>query len=113
MREHSYSLEVRWTGNLGKGTSEHMGFTRAHELLAAGKQPILASSDPVFRGDPARWNPEELLVAALSSCHMLWFLYLAAQAGIVVVGYHDEPRGLMLERPGGGGSFREVVLRPQ
>jgi len=78
----------------------------------AGKPPLPASSDPAFRGDPSRYNPEEMLVAALSSCHMLWFLQLCSTAGAVVVGYEDRARGLMAEDADGGGRFREVVLRP-
>jgi organic hydroperoxide reductase OsmC/OhrA len=70
------------------------------------------SSDPAFRGDPGRYNPEELLVAALSQCHLLWFLHLAATAGVVVTGYTDRPEGTMTEHADGAGEFTEVVLRP-
>lgn len=110
--EHSYEVRVTWTGDLGEGTSGYRSYARAHEILAAGKPPIPGSSDPAFRGDPARYNPEELLVASLSTCHMLWFLHLAAEAGVVVTGYRDDARGRMLETPDGGGRFTEVVLRP-
>ena len=70
-REHTYSVNVVWTGNTGKGTSDYRAYTRDHEINVQGKTPIQGSSDPKFRGDPARYNPEELLVSALSSCHML------------------------------------------
>ncbi|MET0399931.1 MAG: OsmC family protein [Longimicrobiaceae bacterium] len=110
--EHSYEVRVTWTGDLGEGTSGYRSYARAHEIEAAGKPPIPGSSDPAFRGDPARYNPEELLVASLSTCHMLWFLHLAAEAGVVVTGYRDDARGRMLETPDGGGRFTEVVLRP-
>jgi organic hydroperoxide reductase OsmC/OhrA len=110
--EHSYEVRVTWTGDLGTGTSGYRGYARAHEIEAAGKPPIPGSSDPAFRGDPARYNPEELLVASLSTCHMLWFLHLAAEAGVVVTGYRDDAGGTMLETPDGGGRFTEVVLRP-
>jgi organic hydroperoxide reductase OsmC/OhrA len=109
--EHSYTVDVRWTGNLGQGTSGYRAYARAHEVSARGKPVIPGSSDPAFRGDPARYNPEELLVASLSACHMLWYLHLCADAGIVVMGYVDHASGTMAETSGGG-RFTEVVLRP-
>ncbi|QFG21028.1 OsmC family protein [Actinomadura sp. WMMB 499] len=112
-KRHRYEVSVTWTGNTGTGTSSYRAFERAHEVRAAGKPPIAGSADPAFRGDPARWNPEELLVASLSECHMLWFLHLCASAGIVVTAYTDEPLGTMVETADGGGRFEEVVLRPR
>lgn len=111
-REHSYALTVRWTGNRGSGTSGYAAFGREHEVLAPGKPVLAGTADPAFRGDPARWNPEELLVAALSQCHMLWYLALCANAKVVVTDYVDEVAGTMAEHAGGGGEFTEVVLRP-
>jgi len=103
---------VRWTGNTGVGTSGFRNYKRDHEISASGKSPIPASADPAFRGDPARYNPEELLVASLSACHMLWFLHLCADAGIVVTEYHDDATGAMAETDDGGGHFTQVTLRP-
>jgi organic hydroperoxide reductase OsmC/OhrA len=111
-RIHTYDVEVTWTGNIGAGTAGYRSYERAHEVRASGRTPILGSSDPVFRGDPSRWNPEQLLVASASQCHMLWYLHLAGDAGVVVVAYRDEARGTMEEAAGGGGRFTEVVLRP-
>ncbi|WP_020670100.1 OsmC family protein [Amycolatopsis nigrescens] len=111
-KQHQYELSVEWTGNRGTGTSGYRDFDRAHEIRAEGKPAIAASSDPALRGDRTRWNPEELLVAALSECHMLWYLHLAASAGIVVTGYLDEPVGTMV-MTGQSGQFTEVVLRPK
>src|SRR5262245_47382036 len=110
-REHRYRIEVRWTGNLGAGTREYRAYSRNHEIRADLKYaPISGSSDPAFRGDVARYNPEDLLVASLSTCHMLWVLHLCADAGIVVTAYEDSATGLMLEQTDGSGSFAEVVL---
>jgi organic hydroperoxide reductase OsmC/OhrA len=109
---HTYRATTTWTGNLGEGTRTYRGYSRNHDIAVAGKAPLLCSSDPVFRGDPARHNPEELLVASLSGCHMLWFLHLCADAGIVVAAYRDEATGTMAETADGGGHFTEVVLRP-
>ncbi|HEX4250935.1 MAG TPA: OsmC family protein [Pseudonocardia sp.] len=111
-RTHRYTVEVTWTGNTGTGTSGYRDFSRDHEVTAPGKPTLPGSSDPAFRGDPSRYNPEELLVAALSQCHMLWFLHLAATSGVVVTEYTDHPEGTMAEGPEGGGEFTEVVLRP-
>ncbi|NEA28553.1 OsmC family protein [Actinomadura bangladeshensis] len=113
VKRHKYEVSVAWTGNTGSGTSSYRAYERAHEVRAEGKPPVPGSSDPGFRGDPARWNPEELLVASLSQCHMLWFLHLCAVEKLVVTGYEDNPQGVMVETPDGGGRFEEVVLRPR
>jgi organic hydroperoxide reductase OsmC/OhrA len=112
-REHLYSVLLVWTGNTGKGTSDYRSYKRDHVISAAGKDPIHGSSDPNFLGDPVRYNPEELLVSAISSCHMLWYLHLCAVAGIVVVSYEDRAEGTMEESPNGSGRFVSVTLRPQ
>jgi organic hydroperoxide reductase OsmC/OhrA len=112
-RVHDYPVRLRWTGNTGEGTSSYRGYSRAHEISVPGKPPLPGSSDPVFRGDTSRYNPEELLVASVSACHMLWFLHLAADAGIVVTDYADEAAGRMVLEEDGGGRFVEVVLRPR
>jgi organic hydroperoxide reductase OsmC/OhrA len=111
-KQHTCSIRLDWTGNRGSGTSSYGAYSRAHELTAPGKAAIAGSSDPAFRGDPARWNPEELLLAALAACHQLWYLHLCADAGIVVLDYNDSPSGLMIEQPDGAGQFESVTLRP-
>ncbi len=112
-KTHSYQINLEWTGNTGAGTSGYWAYERAHEISAAGKPVLYGSSDPAFRGDAARYNPEELLVAALAACHMLWYLHLCAERGIVVTAYEDQPQGRMIETAEGGGRFAEVVLQPQ
>ena len=112
MASHTYETVVTWTGNLGTGTSGYRGYGRDHEVAAAGRAVIAGSSDPAFRGARDRWNPEQLLVASLSQCHMLWYLHLCADAGVVVIDYVDEAVGTMTEH-GDGGQFTEVVLRPR
>lgn len=112
-RMHTYATVVRWTGNTGTGTSGYRAYHRDHEISAPGKPTLPGSSDRAFRGDPARYSPEDLLVASLSSCHMLWFLHLCADAGIVVTEYVDDASGLMVETDDGGGHFTEVTLRPR
>lgn len=112
-KSHRYTVTVEWTGNQGTGTSGQRAYARAHDIRIAGKPTIPGSSDPSFRGDPARYNPEDLLVAALSGCHMLWYLSLCASAGIVVTKYVDQAEGVMTEEADGGGQFQSVALRPQ
>jgi organic hydroperoxide reductase OsmC/OhrA len=109
---HHYQLTVQWTGNTGQGTASYRGYERSHRISAKGKPVIEASSDPAFRGDASRYNPEELLLASLSACHMLWFLHLCSDQGIVVMDYTDEPAGTMVETENGG-RFTGVILRPQ
>ena len=108
---HHYATEVTWTGNTGEGTATYRSYRRTSEVTAAGKPAIAGSSDPHFHGDADRWNPEELLVAALSQCHLLSFLHLAATSGVIVVGYTDAATGTMVTE-GVGGRMTEVVLRP-
>ncbi|MGW2279309.1 OsmC family protein [Streptomyces sp. NPDC001770] len=111
---HTYDVQVEWTGNLGSGTDGYASFSRDHEVLADGKDGIAASSDPAFRGDPARWNPEELLVSSVAQCHMLWYLHLCAVGGVVVTDYEDTAHGVMtMDETGGGGRITQVVLRPE
>jgi organic hydroperoxide reductase OsmC/OhrA len=110
---HRYQVRLDWTGNRGTGTSGYADYDRRHEVRSAGKPPIAGSSEPSFRGEADRWNPEELLVVSLSQCHLLWFLHLAADAGVVVTGYTDEASGTMRLNPDGSGQFTEVVLRPR
>ena len=113
MRIHEYQATVTWTGNTGSGTASYTSYDRDHEVRAPNRPPILGSSDPAFRGDPSRYSPEDLLVAAVSACHMLWYLHLCATAGLSVTAYTDQAVGEMTERPDGSGEFRRVTLHPR
>ncbi|WEK13939.1 MAG: OsmC family protein [Candidatus Microbacterium phytovorans] len=110
--EHRYALRATWTGDRGTGTSGYRDYDRSVTLSVAGKPDIAASSDKPFRGDPSRWNPEDLLLAALSECHLLSYLHACVQAGVVVVAYTDDATGTMVEDGRGGGGFTEVMLHP-
>jgi organic hydroperoxide reductase OsmC/OhrA len=112
-REHRYTPTVTWTGNTGSGTRSYTSYSRDHVVSVEGRPDIQGSSDPAFRGDAGRHNPEDLLVASLSACHMLWYLHLASEAGIVVVGYRDRAEGIMREDATRGGWFERVTLRPE
>lgn len=112
MKQHHYSLSTEWTGNNGSGTSSYTTYDRSYVLRSGNKPVINGSSDPAFRGDPAKYNPEELLLASLSSCHMLWYLHLCSEAGIIVTAYVDQASGLMAETADGGGKFEQVMLNP-
>jgi organic hydroperoxide reductase OsmC/OhrA len=111
-KNHYYTLQLNWTGNLGTGTSSYRAYGRDYSVAAAGKPFLLGSSDPAFRGDASRYNPEEMLLAALSSCHLLWFLHLCAEAGVVVTAYADAPTATMATGKDGGGQFVEATLHP-
>ena len=112
MKQHTYKIHMQWTGNNGEGTKTYRGYRRDHVITADGKPELLGSSDPVFRGDPTRYNPEELLVAALSSCHMLAYLHLCAVNQIIVQEYQDSTTGVMEETPDGSGHFLSATLHP-
>ncbi len=111
-RDHHYSAHLVWTGAARGPTSDYASYSRDHVVRIAGKPDLAGSADPLFRGDPARHNPEDWLVAALSACHMLTYLALCARTRIQVLAYEDEASGTMAIE-GGGGHFTEVVLRPK
>lgn len=111
--EHRFEVTCSWQGNRGTGTSGYRDYGRELELTAPGKAPIQGSAARVFHGNADRWNPEELLVAALAQCHMLSFLHVAVLHGVVVTDYRDDASGVMEQTPDGGGQFTGVTLRPR
>lgn len=112
MKEHFYSIILNWTGNLGNGTKAYDSYSRNHLISSDKKEDIKGSSDSSFRGDSKYYNPEELFLSSLSSCHMLWYLHLCSANGIVVNSYHDQPKGTMIEEKDGSGAFENVTLNP-
>lgn len=112
MADHHYALDLTWQGDRGTGTSGYRDYDRTVLLTASGKPDLLGSADPTFRGDAARWNPEELLLAALAQCHLLSYLHSAVNHGVVVTAYDDSPVGTMAQ-VGQGGRFTSVTLRPR
>jgi organic hydroperoxide reductase OsmC/OhrA len=111
-KSHRYATTLTWTGDTGEGTASYRSYERAYEIAADGKPALLGSSDPSFRGDPGRWNPEELLLASISSCHQLWYLHLCAVNGVVITAYRDQATAVMVEDETGGGRFKSATLRP-
>jgi organic hydroperoxide reductase OsmC/OhrA len=110
--DHRFVASLTWTGNRGSGTAGYRAYGREHVVSIDGKPDILGSAARVFHGDVDRWNPEEMLIAALAQCHLLSYLYVAVGNGIVVESYDDHAEGVLVTTPDGGGRFREVVLRP-
>ncbi len=110
-KDHKYHLQIEWTGNTGVGTREYKSYERSHTISSEGKPTLQGSADPAFLGDLHAWNPEDLLVAALSSCHMLSYLHLCTVAGIVVLSYQDDAEGTM-SLESGVGRFTNVTLHP-
>jgi organic hydroperoxide reductase OsmC/OhrA len=113
LSEHRYALTVQWTGNLGEGTSSYRGYSRDHDVLIPGLPVIKGSADPTFHGDRERYNPEQLLLAALAQCHMLSYLHVAVKHGVVVTDYRDDASGLLRLNRDGSGQFESVTLRPK
>lgn len=112
-RQHHYQLQVTWTGNKGTGTDHYTHYERSHTIEVKNKVPIFASSDTPFLGDATKHNPEDLLLASLSTCHMLWYLHLCADAGVIVVAYVDNPTGVLEQNDNGGGKFSAISLFPK
>ena len=112
MKIHTYKTQIAWTGNKGFGTSGYNKYDRSYTISVKGKPAIIGSADPAFLGDISRHNPEELLLASISSCHMLWYLHLCSSSGITVVSYEDNAVGSMDEDPDGSGRFTSVILTP-
>ncbi|MBI1222426.1 MAG: OsmC family peroxiredoxin [Bacteroidetes bacterium] len=112
-RTHHYSNTIEWSGNAGSGTSDYRAYQRSHTIHIEGKPDILASADAPFRGDVTRHNPEDLFVASIATCHMLWYLHFCADAGIIVTAYSDNPLGTLTQDDTGAGKFTEVVLHPK
>jgi organic hydroperoxide reductase OsmC/OhrA len=110
---HTYNVTVTWTGNTGEGTATPTSYVKDQEIVVEGKPVIDGSADPAFKGDANRWNAEDLLVASLSQCHLLWYLSTAAKKKVVVTGYVDRATGTMAMNRDGSGQFTEVVLRPE
>ena len=112
-RTHDYTAQIVWTGDRGTGTQSYRGYDRTWRITTPGKPPVECSNDPLLGGDPARPNPEDLLLSSLAACHMLWYLHLASSAGIVVRAYEDNPVGVGETGPRGEGRFIQAVLRPK
>ena len=113
MKQHLYTSKIRWTGNTGEGTAHYRAYTRDWEVAVPGKPVIPCSNDPLLGGNKGLMNPEDLLLSALSGCHMLWYLHLASDAGIVVTAYEDAPEGTGELEPGGAARFVKAVLHPR
>lgn len=112
-KEHHYKTTIQWTGNKGTGTNGYRNYERSHTISVENKAIIEGSSDPAFRGDKTKYNPEEMLLASLSSCHMLWYLHFCSEEGIIVTDYKDHATGIMMETANGSGQFTEVTLYPE
>lgn len=112
-KEHHYAATVRWTGNTGTGTNDYKAYERSHTISSKDKPDIAGSSDPILRGDKTKYNPEDLMVSALSACHMLWYLHFCAVNGVVITSYVDNPIGTMAENEDGSGQFNKIILRPE
>lgn len=111
-RQHNYQLTVEWTGNTGSGTTNYKSYSRDYIIKINNKITIKGSSDSAFMGDITKHNPEELLLASLSSCHMLWYLHLCSEEGVIIINYTDDAQGTMIETLNGSGSFSQVTLYP-
>jgi organic hydroperoxide reductase OsmC/OhrA len=112
MSEYIYRLETVWVGAAKTTSFTYESYSREYQINIAGKTSLIASADPHFRGDSHLYNPEDLLVASLSGCHMLSYLALCSRSRIKIFAYRDNAVGKMTKRDGKIG-FLEVILYPQ
>ena len=112
-KQHEFPSRVVWTGNRGTGTTAYKAYDRTWDMALEGKETLSCSNDPMLGGDPSKYNPEDMLITALSSCHMLWYLHLCSTAGVTVTAYEDNPVGIGESEPDGTGRFLEAILRPK
>jgi len=112
-KQHHYTLKINWTGNTGEGTLDYSAYERSHDLKITGKKKISCSSDSPFRGDKTKHNPEDMLLYSLAACHMLWYLHLCADEGIIVLDYQDDAEAKMIQTTNGSGYFTEACLHPK
>jgi organic hydroperoxide reductase OsmC/OhrA len=110
---HAYASRIVWEGNLGQGTSGYDRYSRTHRVIVDGKPDLLGSADQSFRGERDKHNPEELFLASIAACHMLFYLSLCARQQIAVVAYEDEVTGTLQREPNGGGKFLDITLHPK
>jgi organic hydroperoxide reductase OsmC/OhrA len=111
--EHHYKLTAVWHGNKGEGTKNVRAYDRSHTVSIAGKPDQFLTTDNAAVGDKTKLNPEDLLVTAVASCHMLSYLYVCALEGVVITSYRDNATGIMIENETSAGSFKEVTLNPE
>jgi organic hydroperoxide reductase OsmC/OhrA len=112
-KTHEYTVNAKWTGNTGKGTDSYRGYERSLTISAEGKTDIFCTSDTAFNGDKTKHNPEQLLLASISSCHLLWYLHVCSEAGVIVLAYEDRATARMIENTDGSGFFEEATLYPE
>ncbi len=110
---HEFNTQIEWTGNTGLGTETYESYERDYTLSSEGKEQILCSSAAGFRGDTNKYNPEDLFIASLSSCHMLWYLHLCADNGIKVLSYIDATEAKLAVFLNGKGFFQSITLSPK
>lgn len=113
MKSHHYQSLIKWTGNKGKGTTSYTSYERSYDVIIENKPRLKGSADPAFRGKAELHNPEDLLLASISSCHMLWYLHFCSTNKITVIDYQDNATAKMVETPEGKGHFTEAVLNPE
>lgn len=111
-KQHDFISKVVWTGNRGEGTKSYNGYDRTWDMAVDGKEVVHCSNDPLLGGDPSKYNPEDILISALSSCHMLWYLHLCSNAKVTVLSYEDNAVGIGESEPSGKGRFIKAILKP-
>ena len=117
---HAFETHLRWPADPAQALPPAPAFSRNSVLSAPGKKEVAGSAPAVFGGDAARYNPEELLLMALSECHMLTYLAVAAKRNLSILAYEDRATGTLglgtngiKSGPLGKMSMQQVTLRPR
>jgi len=111
--KHLFKAEANWTSSPNPEQSASKFYSKSHKIVIEGKPVLNVSAAKAFKGDPELYNPEDLLLSSLVSCHMMSYLYVCSQNGIEILEYSDNAEATLEVSPDGSGRFVEVVLKPK
>ncbi|PXY45043.1 OsmC family protein [Flavobacterium hydrophilum] len=110
--KHIFKAAINWNSKQNQEQSERKFYSKSHKILIEGKPVLNVSAAKAFKGDPELYNPEDLLLSSLVSCHMMSYLYVCSQNGIEVLEYSDHAEAILEVASDGSGRFTEVRLHP-
>ena len=111
--KHLFKASINWTSSQNQQQSEKKFYSKSHKIKLEGKPILIVSAAKAFKGNPELYNPEDLLLSSLVSCHMMSYLYVCSQNGIEVLEYSDNAEATLEVSPDGSGRFVEVTLNPK
>ena len=112
MFEKEFKVLTKWSSINKEDSLNTFSNLKTHRTYIENKEPLIISADKSFKGDKTKHNPEDLFLSALSSCHMMSYMYLCDKNNISLLNYTDEALGTLLVNEDGSGSFNSIVLYP-